>query len=362
MTKSHTLLADVTELRDVRHAMDAWETAGGDLTGAHGRRCFVDGLDNDAADELGGLALTRLARLVFEAKAETEKTHVPGDDTHPAAPDGLPVRAFRLLVVSLLVAAGIAIGAPSAHADNNASLGVSPAHGSPDAQFTATLRWQPSKHDKTPLCAPAQVTFEWDGSALGSAAAALAGDSCVATLRATPPAGTYQGVSTHVISVGGAQGVRARYTVVPAAAAPASPQTPSAATPTATPDSTNTATADVQVSSPAEPGAAANTSGPATPAAAAQTPDNGLTGLTGWIVALGALLFLAGAGAFGAIAWRAHRAKPTIDVPWSSPETANQPADATEPPAAATQALPIQRQAAREEGPQTVQLTPPPAS
>lgn len=99
MTQSHTLLADVTELHGVLHAMEVWETAGGDLTSAHDRRCFIDDLDNDAADELGGLALTRLARLVFAAKAETATTPMLGYDSHPVTPDPvcLPRQGHRRL-------------------------------------------------------------------------------------------------------------------------------------------------------------------------------------------------------------------------------------------------------------------------
>jgi hypothetical protein len=97
MTKRPTLLADVTELHNVLRAMDAWETASGDLTSPEERRHFVGGLDDDATDELAGLALTRLARLVFETKAETEKTHMPGDHTDSAAPDPacVPRQAHR---------------------------------------------------------------------------------------------------------------------------------------------------------------------------------------------------------------------------------------------------------------------------
>jgi hypothetical protein len=90
MTKRPTLLADVTELRNVLHAMDAWGTASGDLTSTNGRRRFVD---DNATDELSGLALTRLARMVFTEKARTAETRMPGDDTSPAAPD--PVRVPR---------------------------------------------------------------------------------------------------------------------------------------------------------------------------------------------------------------------------------------------------------------------------
>jgi hypothetical protein len=98
MTKRPTQLADVTELSNVLRAMDEWESAGGDLDSAHGRRRFVDGLGDDAADELAGLALTTLARTVFEAqKVAAGETRRPGRDTHPAAPDlgTWPRREYR---------------------------------------------------------------------------------------------------------------------------------------------------------------------------------------------------------------------------------------------------------------------------
>jgi hypothetical protein len=106
MPKRATLLTDMTELRNVLHAMDAWETAGGDLTSAHDRRCFTDGLDEDAADELAGLALTRLARTVFNEKAKTRKTDMPsGDtgDTYLAAPDPVyvPRQGHRPMAATL---------------------------------------------------------------------------------------------------------------------------------------------------------------------------------------------------------------------------------------------------------------------
>ncbi|GII22562.1 hypothetical protein [Planosporangium mesophilum] len=88
MIKTPTLLADVAQLRGVLRAMDAWETAGGDLTSVDDRRRFVASLDNDTADELDGLALTRLARLVRAAKAETHTT--AGVPRGAPGPAGLP--------------------------------------------------------------------------------------------------------------------------------------------------------------------------------------------------------------------------------------------------------------------------------
>jgi hypothetical protein len=93
MTNRPRLLADVAELRKVLRAMDEWETAGGDLDSAHGRRRFVDGLDDDATDELAGLALTDLARTVFEErmafeeKATAREARGLGGDACPRTPD-----------------------------------------------------------------------------------------------------------------------------------------------------------------------------------------------------------------------------------------------------------------------------------
>jgi hypothetical protein len=91
MTKRPTLLADVTELSNVLRAMDEWEAMGGDLNSAHGRRRFVDGLDDDATDEVAGLALTALVRRVFEEKkVAAGERGGPGRDTYPAAPGFAP--------------------------------------------------------------------------------------------------------------------------------------------------------------------------------------------------------------------------------------------------------------------------------
>lgn len=264
----------------------------------------------------------------------------------------LPVRALRLVVVGLLVAAGITIGVPFAYADSNASLGVSPAHGSPDGQFTAILRWQPPKHGKTPQCLPDQVTFEWDGAVLGRTASVLVGDSCLATLRATPPTGAYQGVSNHIIGVNGARDLHARYTVV--AGSPATPggsQPPAAAA--ATPESTSTAATDAQTNNPTDPAATSSGLVPAAPAVGAQPPGNSLSWVPGGIVALGTVLFLAGAGAFGVIVWRTRRAKAAAAT---EPLLA-----ATEPLLAPTQPLPIPRQTGLDEASdsRTAELRPP---
>jgi hypothetical protein len=87
MTNRPKLLSDVAELSKVLRAMDEWEAAGGDLNGARDRRRFVDGLDNDAADELGGLALSGLVRMVLAEKVSAGERCKPGQDSFVAAPD-----------------------------------------------------------------------------------------------------------------------------------------------------------------------------------------------------------------------------------------------------------------------------------
>jgi hypothetical protein len=247
----------------------------------------------------------------------------------------LPMRALRLVVVSLLVAAGITVGAPAGYAARDASLTLSPAQGSPDASFTVTYRYSSSADKKGHGCVSA-VTFRWDSKGLGPAASVPAGDSCVATLQAAPPPGTYRRISTHTISVGGdgLPGAHASYTVIPGP--PASTRTPSAGAHVPTPGSTDTATVDPQLTSLAEP-AAAN---PSNPAAGDRTASKDLTGFPGWIVALGTLLFLAGAGAFGVIAWRARRPKPEADA---DPDTdAERDTEAKADAEPATQPLPTE--------------------
>jgi hypothetical protein len=91
MTRKPTLLADVAELSNVLRAMDEWEAASGDLHSADGRRCFVNHLDDDAAEELAGLALTNLVRRVLEEKVTEGETGTLGEDTYAAAaPDPFP--------------------------------------------------------------------------------------------------------------------------------------------------------------------------------------------------------------------------------------------------------------------------------
>jgi hypothetical protein len=220
-----------------------------------------------------------------------------------------------LLLAAGIIGAGIAIGAPSGYAVDNASLAVSPSQGSPGAQFTVMYRWQSTsvrgrKHPSG--CAPGQITFEWDGSPLGSAAATLAGNSCVAVLRVAPPPGVYHGASVHTISVASDPSARATYTVVDG---PGS--TPSAGTSSATPDDTATYSA-VDPQATAVAGVQTAPPDTASPTALADRgQDTGGGGIAGWLIAFGAVLFLTGAGTLGLSGWRARHPKPDAETPWS---------------------------------------------
>src|SRR5262245_57529162 len=125
------------------------------------------------------------------------------------------MRVLRRLIAGLLLAtgvvgAGVAMDGGYGYAAGGTSLVVSPREGRPDAQFTATYRWLPDKGPRH-MCIPDQVTFEWDGSTLGSATSARAGNTCIATLHVAPPRRAYQGTSTHTISVTNGS-ARAAYT------------------------------------------------------------------------------------------------------------------------------------------------------
>jgi hypothetical protein len=212
--------------------------------------------------------------------------------------------AASLLLAAGIIGAGVAIGAPCGYAANNTSLAVSPGQGSQVAQFTVMYRWPSTKarkHSDAHACTPDQITFEWDGSLLGRAASTLDGDTCVAALHAAPPPGVYHGASTHTISVTNDASAHATYTVIERPAGP-----PSARTSSAAPESTTDATVDPQVT-----GLAAV---PAAPSDAASPTTRADSGVTGWLIAFGVVLFLAGAGAFGAIAWRARHPRPDAGV------------------------------------------------
>jgi hypothetical protein len=214
--------------------------------------------------------------------------------------------AVGLLLAAGLVGAGITIKAPSSSAARNASLVVSPAQGGATTQLTVTYRWPSTttrQRGNPRSCTPDHITFEWDGSPLGRAAAATAGNSCVAVLRVAPPPGTRPG--SHTITVDADPSVRARYTV---AARPTSAGTTSTA---AAPESTAAAAADPQATGSQD--------------ALASAPDpTGQTGVasgrndedhewSAWYIAAGVILFLGGAAAFGTVVWRTRRTKAEAD-------------------------------------------------
>ncbi|MGC9667974.1 hypothetical protein ACNTMW_15640 [Planosporangium sp. 12N6] len=238
----------------------------------------------------------------------------------------LLVAGPALLMASLAVAAGIGIDARPVYAAG-AQLTVNPTKGAPDAPFTAVYRF-PRQNNQP--CGPA-VVFHWDGAELDRATPVPAGDACVATLHRAPPPGAYPKASTHVISAGarngtgGNQVALAAYTVtpVPAAtptaagtAAPGARPPSAAAVPapsgTATPGRSPSATAEAAVPQDSDEAGAlpeADAVGPPAVATGDRAAGDGGSSATGWLVAAGTVLFLAGAATFGAIAWRARRAK-----------------------------------------------------
>ncbi len=224
--------------------------------------------------------------------------------------------AAGLLLAAGIIGAGIAIDAPSGHAADNTSLTVSPGEGSPDAQFTAVYRWPSTKARKhANACVPGQITFAWDGALLGRAASTRAGNACVAVLQATPPPGAYHGTSGHTISVTDDASAQARYTITERPAG-----SPSAGT-SATPDSATESAVDPQATGLAGvPAAPSDTDSPTT-----LGQQDASSGVTGWLIAFGVLLFLAGAGTFGVIAWRTRRPKSATEAPWTPADTDTQP-------------------------------------
>jgi hypothetical protein len=80
--------------------MDEWEAAGGDVTSAHGRRSFLDDLDDDATDELSGLALTQLARLVSEEQRRMFDERLT-DNTSVTVPGPVPAPRQRYRPVAV---------------------------------------------------------------------------------------------------------------------------------------------------------------------------------------------------------------------------------------------------------------------
>jgi hypothetical protein len=223
-------------------------------------------------------------------------------------------RAASLLLTGGIIGAGIAIGAPSGYGADT-GLAVSPRQGSPDAQFAATYRWPATKGRRhSTVCAPGEITFEWDGSLLGRATPTQAGGTCVATLRATPPQRTYRGATTHAISVTSDRSARATYTVTERTAA-----SPSADASPAVTDSTTDPAGDPAATDLA--GAPAASAGPTAPTVG----QNANSGASFWLIAFGTTLFLAGVGMFGMIAWRARHPKPDAQAPRPSPDNQTQP-------------------------------------
>jgi hypothetical protein len=214
--------------------------------------------------------------------------------------------AVRLLLAVGIIGAGIAISAPSGQAADT-SVTVSPSRGGPDDEFTVVYRWPAAsgrnKHSTPRACTTDEITFKWDGSPLGRAPSTLSNGTCTATLRAAPPSGTYQGTTAHTIGVTIDASARASYTVIENTAG-----TPSAGTT----DSATDPAAETPVTVPATPPDATGPNGAAT--------GQGAGGGTGWLIAFGLALALAGAGALGFIVWRTRHPKPAADVPWSPVE------------------------------------------
>jgi hypothetical protein len=245
--------------------------------------------------------------------------------------------AAGLLLAAGIIGAGVEVGAPCGYAANNTSLAVSPGQGGPVAQFTVMYRWPSTKarkHSDAHACMPDQITFEWDGSLLGRAASTLDGDTCVAALHAAPPPGAYHGASAHTISVANDVSAHATYTVIERLAGP-----PSAGTSSAAPERTTDSAVDPQVTGLAGvPAVASDGAGPTARADGQQGADSGVTG---WLIAFGVVLFLAGAGAFGVIVWRTRHPRPDAEAPGSpgSPaDTDTQPLSLQDPAAGGARA------------------------
>jgi hypothetical protein len=220
------------------------------------------------------------------------------------------VSAALLLVVGIV--GGIAIHAPSGHAETNGSLTVSPGQGGPQTEFAALYRWSSGKERKrSNACLSRQITFTWDGSPLGLATSTLTGRTCVATLRSVPPPGA--GGGTHTIGAAEDPSARATYTVTGNPAGNSSDPSPTAVpedTTTAGPvDSINPAdAANPQVTALAAP------PGGSTPTASADGERDPGSGLVPWLIAFGAVLFLTGTGAFGLVVRRARRPESDSDT------------------------------------------------
>jgi hypothetical protein len=222
----------------------------------------------------------------------------------------LRMRALRrpsvgLLLVAGVIGAGIAIDAPPGYATNDTSLVVSPGVGGADAQFTVRYR-SPTVRIRKHLagCLLGQITFQWDGVLLGRAASTEVGGSCVATLNATPPPGAYQGASSHTLTVTNDASARATYTVTEGT--DGTQPSAGAADPGADPQPTEFV--GVPAGPPDGVGSTAVTGG---------QPGAG-SGVTGWLIAFGAVLVLTGGGALGFFLWRIRRPEPDAEGAYPS--------------------------------------------
>jgi hypothetical protein len=235
---------------------------------------------------------------------------------HPWVRVLLRVTAALLLVVGIV--AGVAIHAPSGHADTNATLTVSAGQGGPETEFAVLYQWPAVKiRKRSNACVPQQITFTWDGSPLGRGTSTLAGGTCVATLRSAPPPGAYGGTSTHTIGAVDDPSVHATYTVIGLIGSPGGDSSEPA--PAAVPEVTTTdgAVESIKPADPVNPQATAvaTASDGSTPAASAADDerDQG-SGLAPWLIAFGAVLFLTGTGTFGLSVRRSRRPEPDTDT------------------------------------------------
>jgi hypothetical protein len=271
-----------------------------------------------------------LARITDVTTTCVSQIEIRGDAPSPLSdPYGIisQVRTHRLVIAGLLVAAGVGIDALPGYAAPT-GLTVSPGQGSPDTEFTATFRY--SSQVSNNQCG-SDIPFGWDGSTLGHAKSVADGDSCVATLRKTPPPGSHAG--NHTISVkistgGGNNGkfvyeTKTTYTVTagPAPIPPAGENPPgahasstaaaAAASGSASPGRSKSAApgaANPEVSGPSDPTAQSDTAGqPAFTAGQPSATGNGDAFPTGWLIAAGTVLLLGGAAWLGVMRWRARR-------------------------------------------------------
>jgi hypothetical protein len=214
---------------------------------------------------------------------------------------------LSLLLAGGVIAAGLAISPPPGYAAGGTSLAVSPGKGSPDTAFTVTYRWPSTRARKhATTCAPSQITFHWDGSVLGNVTSTLSGDSCVAALRATPPADGAD-AGSHTITVTSDASARATYVVT---GDPTGTPSPGASDPGPV--------IDPQTPDNAQPTDAASPAGLTAPR------QGGGDGMIGVLSTFGVILLLAGAGILVFIFLRVRRPQTGAEAGWSS-ETQTQP-------------------------------------